>query len=60
MKYLENLIAMTIEHLEELNSKPDSNNYEAMLQIMNNIMNCTLQTHKIIKREQANAEAERR
>lgn len=60
MKYLENLIAMTIEHLEELNSKLDSNNYEAMLQIMNNIMNCTLQTHKIIKREQANAEAERR
>ena len=60
MKYLENLIAMTIEHLEELNSKLNSNNYEAMLQIMNNIMNCTLQTHKIIKREQANAEAERR
>lgn len=60
MKYLENLIAMTIEHLEELNSKLDSNDYEAMLQIMNNIMNCTLQTHKIIKREQANAEAERR
>lgn len=60
MKYLENLIAMTIEHLEELNSKLDSNDYEAMLQIMNNIMNCTLQTHKIIKREKANAEAERR
>ena len=60
MKYLENLITMTIEHLEELNSKLDSNDYEAMLQIMNNIMNCTLQTHKIIKREQANAEAERR
>lgn len=60
MKYLENLIAMTIEHLEELNSKLYSNDYEAMLQIMNNIMNCTLQTHKIIKREQTNAEAERR
>lgn len=56
MRYMENLIEMTIAQLEALGSELDGNDYDAMLQLTHNIMKCTLQLNQIIKREKEDAE----